>query len=90
MKYAILLFAAVMTLSPVCWADAQRGQQLHDEHCMKCHGNSVYSRDDRFVTSKEALAKQVGLCAQNTGTQWSDHDVGDVVDYLNTTYYKFD
>ncbi|MEJ2258565.1 MAG: cytochrome c [Woeseiaceae bacterium] len=77
-------------MSMVCLADVQRGEQLHDEHCMKCHDDSVYTRDERFVASRQALVKQVNRCAQNTGTEWSDDDVDDVVDYLNATYYKFD
>ena len=89
MRQAIL-FAIAMTMSVVSWADVQRGKQLHDEYCMKCHDTSVYMRDNRFVTSKEALVGQVKRCAMNANTQWSDTDISDVVDYLNATYYKFD
>jgi mono/diheme cytochrome c family protein len=89
MKQAILLTVA-MTVSMVSWADVQRGKELHDDHCMKCHDDSVYTRDEHFVSSKEALIAQVNQCALNTDTQWSDEDVNDVVDYLNATYYKFD
>jgi len=84
-----VLFAIAMSVSMGCVADVQRGKQLHDERCMKCHDDSVYTRKDRFITSKEALAKQVSRCGLNTGAQWFDEDVADVVDYLNTTYYKF-
>ncbi|MEJ2140405.1 MAG: cytochrome c [Gammaproteobacteria bacterium] len=89
MKQAILLAITYMA-SMATLADAQRGQKLHDAHCMKCHDDSVYTRDQHFVTSKEALVKQVKRCALNTNTQWSEKDVNDVVDYLNATYYKFD
>jgi hypothetical protein len=89
MKQAIFLGVACM-VSMATLADAQRGQQLHEEHCMKCHDDSVYTRDEHSVTSKEALVRQVKRCAQNTNTQWSEKDVNDVVDYLNATYYKFD
>jgi hypothetical protein len=85
-----VFFIIAMTMSIVSLADVQRGEELHDQRCMKCHDDSVYTRDERFVTSKEALVKQVNRCALNTGTQWSDKDVNDVVDYLNATYYKFD
>ena len=89
MKQAIL-FAIATTVSMTSWADVQRGKQLHDEHCMKCHDDSVYSREERFVASKDALVKQVNRCALNADTQWSDKDVNDVVEYLSATYYKFD
>jgi hypothetical protein len=88
MKQTILL-AIAMVLSSGAWADVQHGKQLHDERCTKCHDDSVYTREDHFITSKEALTKQVQRCALNTGAQWFDEDVADVVDYLNTTYYKF-
>lgn len=84
-----VLFAIALVVSINAAADAKHGKQLHDEHCMKCHDDSVYTRPDRFITSKEALAKQVNRCGLNTGAQWFDEDAADVVDYLNTTYYKF-
>lgn len=89
MKQAIL-FVIAMTVSMVSWADIQRGKQLHDEHCMNCHDDSVYTRDKRFVDSKEALVQQVNRCALNMDRQWSETDINDIVDYLNATYYKFD
>lgn len=85
-----IFFAITMMISMSAWADVQNGKALHDEHCMKCHDDSVYERKEHFVTSKEALAKQVNLCALNSGAQWFDEDVADVVDYLNATYYKFE
>ena len=85
-----ILFAIAMAVSVASWADVQRGKQLHDEHCMKCHDDSVYTREERFVASKDALVKQVNRCALNTGVQWSDEDVVKVVDYLNATYYMFE
>ena len=85
-----VLFAIGVMISTGAWADVQNGKRLHDEGCMKCHDDSVYTRKDHFVTSKEALAKQVNRCALNTGAQWSDEDVADVVDYLNASYYKFE
>ncbi|MDH4030332.1 MAG: cytochrome c [Chromatiales bacterium] len=85
-----VLFAIAMMVSMGAGADVQNGKRLHDERCMKCHDDSVYTRKDHFVTSKEALAKQVNRCALNTGAQWSDEDVADVVDYLNASYYKFE
>jgi mono/diheme cytochrome c family protein len=85
----IVLFTIAMIVSTSAWTDVQHGKQLHDEHCMKCHDDSVYTRKDRFITSKEALAKQVNRCGLNTGAQWFDDDAAAVVDYLNATYYKF-
>jgi len=89
MKQAVFFAIAIM-VSMGARADVQHGKQLHDERCTKCHDDSVYTRQARFVTSKQALAEQVSGCAKNAGAQWSEEDVADVVDYLNTRYYKFE
>lgn len=83
-------FAALtLFLASGALANAGHGKQLHDEHCTKCHDDSVYTRKDHFITSKKALAKQVNRCALNTGAQLFDEDIADITEYLNTTYYKF-
>jgi mono/diheme cytochrome c family protein len=89
MKRLILIGIMVAT-SPAVVADAARGKTLHDEQCMKCHGTEVYTRSDRFIKDRAALAKQVQRCQLSAGAQWFDDDVNDVVDYLNTTFYKFE
>jgi hypothetical protein len=83
------LSAIALLVSANVFADPQRGQKLHDEHCQKCHDTSVYTRKDRFITDRAALTKQVNRCKLNVGAQWFDEDVADVVDYLNSNYYKF-
>ena len=67
----------------------QHGEQTHDSHCNKCHTNSVYTRETRFVKSMEALSKQVKRCKDNTGAAWFDEDTEAVVHFLNEKYYKF-
>ncbi len=70
-------------------AETPRGQQLHDQHCQKCHDTSVYTRPNRFITDRAALTKQVNRCKLNVGAQWFDQDVTAVVDYLDKSFYKF-
>jgi len=70
-------------------ADAAKGKKLHDANCMKCHDTGVYTRSDHFVTSRDALKKQITRCKMNVGAQWSDADITDVVQYLDQTFYKF-
>lgn len=86
--YAIATLALVLSGSAAA-TDLEHGKSLLEERCTKCHDDGVYTREDRFITSKEALAKQVNRCSINTGAQWFDEDVADVVDYLDATYYKF-
>ncbi|HFD80560.1 MAG TPA: hypothetical protein ENK05_09255 [Gammaproteobacteria bacterium] len=70
-------------------ADVQHGKQLHDANCMKCHGDEVYTRKDRFIAGRDALTKQVKRCHLNVGANWSDQDIADVVQYLDQSYYHF-
>ena len=85
-----LIFAALLTTGNYALADAEHGQQLHDEHCMKCHDTGVYTRENRRVTNQDALVKQVKRCELNLGLQWFDSDTDDVAQYLNQSFYKFE
>jgi hypothetical protein len=65
------------------------GEKMHNAHCYKCHTEKVYTREDRFVKSLNALSKQVVRCKDNTGAPWFDEDTDAVVHFLNEKYYKF-
>ena len=84
-----LIFAALLATGSYVLADAEHGQKLHDEQCMKCHDSGVYTREDRRVADRDALVKQVKRCELNLGLSWFDTDINDVVQYLNQSYYKF-
>lgn len=92
-----LLLVLSITATPVI-ADAQRGAQLHDDKCVKCHsermgfgnnGSDIYTRSDHRVKNLPGLKKQVNLCKEMLGITWFDEDEANVVDYLNTRFYKF-
>ena len=70
-------------------ADASNGKSLQQESCMGCHDDSMYTRENRKVTSLGGLKKQVMRCEQSLGLTWFDEDVTDVTGYLNTTYYHY-
>ncbi len=89
MKMLLISGIALSLSASLVMADADKGKKLHDAACMKCHDNGVYSRTDRFITSREALGKQVRRCQLNVGAQWFDEDVADVVQYLDGTFYQF-
>lgn len=90
-------FLAILANSSLAAADAvadkdtplQHGEKMHTEHCYKCHDDSVYTRDNRFVKSLDALSKQVVRCKDNLGIPWFDEDTTAVVQFLNEKYYKF-
>lgn len=85
----ILTILSLLPLASAAFADSANGKKLHDEQCMKCHDDGVYTRPNRIITSEAALRKQVNRCQLNTGIQWFDSDIDDVTSYLNQTYYKF-
>lgn len=67
----------------------EHGKKMHGEHCLKCHDDKVYARENRLIRSLDALSKQVVRCKDNTGVAWFDEDTEAVVHFLNETYYKF-
>lgn len=68
--------------------DFQPAKFLADK-CSKCHGTEVYTRENRRVKSLDKLAAQVRRCDANVGTALFDEDIETLVDYMNTTFYKF-
>lgn len=77
-------------LSPAATAEnIERGKQLHDENCTRCHQAEIYSRDDRIVHDVEQLKRRVALCEQSVELLWFEEEVNDVSAYLNTYFYQF-
>ena len=81
------LLAITLFTGPTVQADEAKA--LHEQHCVACHGNEVYTRDDRRVTAMSGLQAQVSRCENNLGLQWFDDQREGVVNYLNSSYYHF-
>ena len=69
--------------------DINHGKSLQQKNCMKCHDDGMYTRENRRVTTPDALRTQVQRCETNLNLKWFPEDVDAVVEYLNTTFYKF-
>ena len=65
------------------------GEEAHKMYCYKCHTDDVYTRENRFVKSMDALNKQVVRCKDGNNVPWFDEDTDAVVQFLNKKYYKF-
>ena len=98
MKLQLLVIGFTMVISQHSFAagDAQRGKTLHNENCISCHasalggdGTSIYTRADRKIDSYTALENQVKRCKTALGVSWPEHQIDDVLAYLNETFYKF-
>jgi mono/diheme cytochrome c family protein len=89
---ALIVFIGAQTAFS---ANIQRGKDLHDANCMSCHAslmggnpNKIYTRSDRRVNTIEGLRGQVNRCKTTVGVPWPEDQIQDVVEYLNSTYYK--
>ena len=69
--------------------DIAAGKALTDKNCYACHGDQVYVREDRRITSREKLTAQVQRCQLQLGLQWFDEDVNNTAAYLNEAFYRF-
>ena len=67
----------------------KHGETVHQNHCLKCHTDSVYTRENRVVKSINALGKQVRVCRDNTNAPWFNEDTDAVINFLNKKYYRF-
>jgi len=70
-------------------ADIDNGDDLHFANCTGCHDESVYTRENRRVSSLPRLGTQVRFCKDSLGLTWFDDEVEDVIGYLNKAYYHF-
>ena len=69
---------------------------VSDAKCEACHaskrggdGSSMYSRQDRRVTTKSQLLSQVGRCNNELNLGLFPDDEAAIATYLNATHYKF-
>ena len=90
-----LLFLAAISTSSASFADGEitdpiaHGEEAHKNHCYKCHSDDVYTRENRFVKSIDALSQQVVRCKEGSDIPWFDVDADAVVQFLNKKYYRF-
>ncbi len=92
-----LLFTSALGFSINSSADSEHeikdpikhGEEAHQNHCYKCHSDDVYTRENRFVKSIDALSKQVVRCKEGSNIPWFDEDADAVVQFLNNKYYRF-
>jgi mono/diheme cytochrome c family protein len=94
----LVLLSSAISVSSVSFAGEKtsdlkdtlaHGEQAHKKHCYKCHSDDVYTRDNRFVKSIDALSKQVVRCKEGSDIPWFDEDADAVVQFLNNKYYRF-
>lgn len=92
----ISFISFISFMSASIYADINNGKELHNSNCTSCHislqggdGSGIYTRENKRIESLPALNKQVRRCRDSLGVPWPEEHVNDVVEYLNTSFYKF-
>jgi len=92
MRFAVALvtFVTFVTLAGHATGAEFEASGYHEQHCTRCHGSEVYTRDNRRVQSYHALQAQVARCDANLAMGLFPEDLNALVEHLNTRYYRFD
>jgi len=85
-----LLLPATTAVAEEGMGNAENGMKLHEQHCSRCHGTDVYVPPKRKIQSLELLKQRSTGCNSMTGANLFPEEVRDIVEYLNTSFYKFD
>ena len=86
------LLVAAAGLAFPAWAaelpDAERGRLLYENHCGVCHSSKVHRRAAPLPMNLKDLRGIVGGWVKDQKLNWSDNEISDVVEYLDSTYYR--
>lgn len=66
-----------------------RGALLYATHCNACHSLKFYWRERKLATDWDSLKAQVRHWQASLGLGWSEEEIKDVTDYLNSVHYAF-
>ncbi len=84
---ALLLAATALSGSAVAAAD--NAKALHQQHCQRCHDDTIYTRPEPLVLSYPALKQRVKICDGVAASHLPEAQLQSVIDYLNDNFYKF-
>ena len=85
----VMTIVTVVNSSPSA-AEPSRGRLLYESHCSGCHDKSVHGRESRVAKSFADIRAQVFRWNTFVGTSWSNQDIDQVAQYLNSRYYQFE
>jgi len=91
MKKTVPMIILALFSTTLFASDAANGKKLYDEaNCKKCHSDKMFTQEARKVQDFKKLQWRVMRCDFTMGTGWFDDEQEDVVDYLNSSFYKFE
>jgi len=92
----IISLSLMLLINQAQAVDLKGGKIKHDKHCTSCHiakygkdGSEIYTRANRFVKNYSMLVQRVKACDINTNAGFHDDEVTNVIEYLNSSFYKF-
>ena len=90
-KKFLFLILTLAAFSPLQISYAKEmGKLLHDTKCLGCHDSDAYTRKERIVKSLSDLSRRVKICTKQAAkADWDNSQIESVVNYLDTSYYKF-
>ncbi len=68
--------------------DAERGKLLYETHCGSCHYERVHDRLRTEIKDMADLRDAVARWAAQTKRQFTQEELGQVVQYLNESHYR--
>jgi len=71
------------------YGDSGRGRLLYENHCQACHTPRVHARANRIPLKLDELRQIVDGWQRQEKLNWTSDDVADVVEYLNSTIYRY-
>ena len=91
--WAAWLFAGSVGIAAHAWSaevpNLDRGRLLYENHCVVCHTSKVHRRVPQLPIDLKELRQIVSAWAKGEQLSWSEEDITDVVEYLDSTYYRF-
>jgi mono/diheme cytochrome c family protein len=74
---------------PTLHEPTDRGQLLYEHHCTSCHTSVAHLREHRKAKNRADITVWATKWAVYQKLSWSSDDIHAVVEYLDTTFYKF-
>jgi len=66
-----------------------RGKVLYATHCNACHSLKIHWREQKLATDWASLYAQVRRWQASIGQSWSEEEITEVAEYLNSAHYGF-
>ena len=89
-KILLMSCITVLLCNSNAWSlDIANGKALHDANCLRCHQESMYTRENSIINNYQELRERISQCELGAELTWFDEEIDDVTAYLNDQFYKF-